>query len=120
MNLMGGVAQQALVWAWGSLLLAYPLVSEFGGIGGIPLGTLTPAGLLAIVILLIAFGKLVPRRTLEDVITDRNEWRAAHQVSEQARVELQQQVAELLEHSRTMDSFLRALPIGVARSREDE
>lgn len=87
---------------------------------GIPLGSLTPAGLLAIIVLLIAVGRLVPRRTLEDVIQDRNEWRSAHQVSEQARVELQQQVQELLEHSRATDSFLRALPLGVRKSREDE
>jgi hypothetical protein len=88
-------------------------------LGGIPLGSLTPAGLLAIVVLLIAMGKLVPRRTLEDVITDRNEWRTAHRVSEEARLELQQQVSELLEHSRTTDAFLRALPAGAQRAREE-
>lgn len=116
---MGGI-QQALVWDSGLAGVPGPMLGELGGAGGISVGTLTPAGLLAIVILLIAFGKLVPRRTLEDVITDRNEWRAAHQVSEQARVELQQQVQELLENSRATDAFLRALPIGVARSREDQ
>ena len=81
-------------------------------IGGyaIPVGTLTPAGLLAIVILLIAFGKLVPRRTMEDIIHDRNEWRTAHRISEQSRIELAGAVSELLEHARTTDSFIRALP----------
>lgn len=90
------------------------------GLGDLPLGTLTPAGLLGLVIILIALGKLVPRRTLEDTINDRNEWRTAHQVSEQARVELQQQVQELLEHSRATDAFLRAIPLGLTRAREEQ
>jgi hypothetical protein len=79
-----------------------------GLLGNIPLGSLTPAGLLAIVVLLIAFGRLVPRRTLEDMIHDRNEWRTAHRISEQARMELQQQVEELLEHARTSNAFIRS------------
>lgn len=86
------------------------------GLGGLPLGTLTPAGLLAVVVLFIAVGKLVPRRTLEDTIEDRNQWREAHRISEQARVELQQQVQELLEHSRATDSFLRAIPLAIVKS----
>lgn len=77
---------------------------------GIPVGALTPAGLLAIVVLLIAMGRLVPRRTMEDVIHDRNEWRTAHRISEQSRVELAGMVTELLEHSRTTDAFIRSLP----------
>lgn len=80
-----------------------------GWLEGLPLGTLTPAGLLAIVVLLIAMGKLVPRRTMEDIIHDRNEWRAAHRVSEQARVELAEQVGELLEHARTTNEVLKSL-----------
>lgn len=89
------------------------------GLAGLPLGTLTPAGLLGLVIILIALGKLVPRRTLEDVIEDRNQWREAHQTSEKARLELQQQVQELLESSRATSAFIRAIPLGVARAREE-
>jgi hypothetical protein len=77
---------------------------------GISPATLTPAALLAILILLIAVGRLVPRRTLEDIIHDRNEWRAAHRISEQSRMELAGMVGELLEHARTTDAFIRALP----------
>ena len=91
-----------------------------GDLAGLPLGTLTPAGLLAVVILLIAVGRLVPRRTMDDVIEDRNQWRAAHKTSEEARIELQQQVQELLEHSRTTDQFIRSIPIAVATMKERE
>ena len=77
---------------------------------GIPVSTLTPAGLLAILILLIGVGRLVPRRTMEDIIHDRNEWRTAHRLSEQSRIELAGMVGELLEHARTTDAFIRSLP----------
>lgn len=90
------------------------------GLGSLPLGALTPAGLLGLLIILIALGKLVPRRTMDDIVEDRNQWREAHRTSEEARVELQQQVQELLEHSRATDAFLRAIPLGVARAREEQ
>lgn len=76
--------------------------------------------LVTLVVLLIFFGKLVPRRVLEDVRSDRNErvkelaaerdtWRDAYRESEKARLEAQGQVGELLELSRTADHLLRAL-----------
>ena len=80
------------------------------GLGAISLSTLTPAGLLAVLILLIAVGRLVPRRTMEDVLHDRDEWRTAHQISEQSRTELSASVSELLEHARTTDAFIRSIP----------
>jgi hypothetical protein len=76
----------------------------------LPWSTLTPMGLLLIIILLIALGRLVPRRTLEDAIHDRNEWRTAHGISEAARLEQSAQLGELLEHARATDRFLTALP----------
>jgi len=76
--------------------------------------------LVTLVVLLIFFGKLVPRSVLQDVREDRNAriaevvaerdtWREAHRLSEAARVEAQSQVGELLELSRTADHVLRAL-----------
>lgn len=81
-------------------------------IGGLPIGTLTPAGLLAVVILLIAMGRLVPRRTMEDVIHDRNEWRAAHRISETARQQQEESLRELLDGYRSLDAYIRAIPSG--------
>lgn len=76
--------------------------------------------LVTLVVLLIFFGKLVPRRVLEDVRSDRNDrvkelaaerdtWRNAYVESEKARLEAQNQVGELLELSRTADHVLRSL-----------
>lgn len=83
-------------------------------LGDIPLSSLTPLGMLVLVVglpyLQMARGKLVPRSALEDVIHDRDEWRAAHRISETARQTSADQVEELLEHARTTDAFIRALP----------
>jgi hypothetical protein len=81
---------------------------------GILYAALTPIGMLVLVLgipyLQMARGKLVPRSTLEDAIHDRDEWRAAHRISETARQVHSDQVAELLEHARTTDAFIRSLP----------
>lgn len=90
-----------------------------------PIGVLTPLAILCLVLatpyLLIARGKLIPASTVDRMVTehtreigdishDRDEWRAAHRISEVGRVEQAQQVDRLLEHARTTEAFLRALP----------
>ncbi len=82
--------------------------TDLGGLG-IPISQLTPAGLLAVLILLIALGRLVPRRTMEDVIHDRDEWRSAHRISEQGRVELAETVEAMLEQMRTTNAVLHSI-----------
>lgn len=78
------------------------------------------AAILALVVLFILLGRLVPRSVLEDVrkdrdarvaeiLAERNTWRDAHRESEAARMEAQAQVGELLELSRTADHVLRSL-----------
>lgn len=78
------------------------------------------AALVALVVLLILLGRLVPRSVLQDVRSDRDArlaeisaerdtWRDAHKESEAARIEAQAQVGELLELSRTADHVLRSL-----------
>lgn len=59
---------------------------------------------------LILSGKLVPRTTYEDVLADRDAWRDAHRVSEQARTEQSAQVAQLLEGLETVQGMIRSLP----------
>lgn len=49
-------------------------------------------------------------KRVEEVAHDRTEWRAAHRISETARLVSADQVNELLEHARTTDSFIRSLP----------
>ena len=72
---------------------------------------------MTLFVLAILLGKLVPRRTMEDVVKDRDEWRASHRISELARTEQQRQVEQLLEHAKTTDAFIRSLP---RASREDD
>jgi hypothetical protein len=85
---------------------------------GIPVGALTPAGLLAVMIILIAMGRLVPRRTMEDVIHDRNEWRAAHRLSESARIEQDETLKGVLHSLESVEAFIRAIPTAAEHARE--
>ncbi|MGQ4437922.1 hypothetical protein ACN6LI_003287 [Streptomyces violaceoruber] len=84
---------------------------------------LLPGGagaIVTLIVLLILRGSLVARAVLEDVRKDRDArvaelakerdmWRQAHQESEAARIEAQNQVGELLELSRVADHVLRAI-----------
>ncbi|MEU1099355.1 hypothetical protein [Streptomyces sp. NPDC005877] len=88
---------------------------------GINLAQGGAVGILALVVMMVLLGRLVPRSVLEDVRADRDArvaemtaerdtWRAAHIESEAARRIAQGQVGELLELSRTADHLLRSLP----------
>lgn len=90
---------------------------------GIATSDLGAAALVGIVVLLVLLGRLVPRSSLTDRLADRDAqiqrlvderdtWRSAHQLSEEARRESQDQAGELLELSRTADYLLRSLPRG--------
>lgn len=67
-------------------------------------------GLLALVVLMVLRGLLVPRSTLKDMREERDTWRSAYQESEASRRKDQAHVGELLELSRTAIPLLRALP----------
>ncbi|WP_432027474.1 hypothetical protein [Streptomyces sp. 1222.5] len=83
------------------------MVSEVFGIdpGGAGLGAL-----LTLVVLLILTGRLIPRRTHEDAIADRDNWRSAFLESEKARRVEHEQVEELLELAKLGGHILTALP----------
>lgn len=68
------------------------------------------ATLMGAVMWAILTGRLVPRRTLLDVIDERNAWRAAYRESEAARREDREQVRELLEVAHVADHVLTSLP----------
>ncbi|MGW2721459.1 hypothetical protein [Streptomyces sp. NPDC001492] len=82
-------------------------MSEIFGIDPVQGGA---AALLALVILLILTGRLIPRRTHEDVIADRDNWRSAFLQSEAARQQEHDQTEELLELARLGGHILTALP----------
>lgn len=79
----------------------------------LPPGLLDNVGAIGVVLLvawLLFTGRLVTRREADDIRHDRDEWRAAHRISETARQVLSDQGQELLEHARTTDAFIRSLP----------
>lgn len=77
---------------------------------GLSLDNLTPAALLGVAILLLLLGKLVPRRTYDDLVADRDHWQQAHADSEKARAEMAAVLEDLLETSRTTEALLKSLP----------
>lgn len=73
----------------------------------------TDAGAVALLVLVVLFiltGKLVPRRTHEDVIADRDKWQQAYFESERARGLEHEQTGELLQMARLGGDLLTALP----------
>jgi hypothetical protein len=82
-------------------------MSELFGISVVDGGSVA---LLALVFLYVVTGKLVPRRTHEDVITDRDNWRAAFLESESLRKVEHDQTGQLLDMARLTGPLLAALP----------
>lgn len=66
------------------------------------------AGLLVVVIFIIR-GALVPRRSLEDVIHDRDEWRAESRIKDAQIAEKNEQLRHMGEVGRTVEAILGAL-----------
>lgn len=77
---------------------------------GIPVAVLTAPALLLAAVWLVMSGRLIPRRTYEDMIKDRDNWREAHRIAEAERIQQSQQINELLEVGRTVDAIMNALP----------
>ncbi|WP_045562971.1 hypothetical protein [Streptomyces sp. FxanaA7] len=82
-------------------------MTEVFGINPLDAGA---AALLTLVVLLILTGRLIPRRTHEDVLADRDNWRSAYLESEAARRLEHEQTGELLEMARLGGNILTALP----------
>ncbi len=90
---------------------------------GIPGAVLVQGGAVSVLIaavLAVMTGRIVPRRTLEDVRTDRDarlaeekargdEWRAAAQTQDARNDLLSQQVGQLLDAARTTNALIEGL-----------
>ena len=63
--------------------------------------------IVALFVVAILRGNLIPRRTYDDAVHDRDMWRAAHMTSEAARVKGEVHLHDLLEATRTMDQLMR-------------
>lgn len=71
--------------------------------------TLAPSALAGLCVLFIFTGRLVPRRTHEDIVHDRNEWRTAHRISEAARIEGVEHQRAMAETATTMNQLMHEL-----------
>lgn len=82
----------------------------------VPWSTLGPAGLLALTVLLIIRGDLIPRKQFDEMVADRDFWRELAQRKDVA-------LDEMTEIARTSGRVLDALPAATeaaARTQETE
>ncbi|RBL81488.1 hypothetical protein DDE05_44200 [Streptomyces cavourensis] len=79
---------------------------------GFKLADIGAVALLVIVVLMVLTGRLVPRRTYDDLKEDRNDWRTAHNRVADALAEAIHQNGELTELSRTGVHLLDSLRAG--------
>lgn len=76
---------------------------------GIPLVGLTAPALLGVFVLMVFGGYLIPRRYLNDKITECERWRQAYEVEREARATSNKQSIELLEFAKTNHSLITAI-----------
>lgn len=82
-------------------------MAELGGIGIVQGGA---AGLLALVVLLVLTGRLIPRRTYDDLREERDMWRQAFHESESTRHVERDQALTAVEVGQTAVKVLQSLP----------
>lgn len=78
-------------------------------LAGIPIADLTAPTLLGVAILLLLTGRIVPRATLRDKITESELWRQAYETERKAREESDAQTGELLEVAKTTHALITAV-----------
>lgn len=92
----------------------------------ITLATLGPSALCGVFVLLMFTGRIRPasafheqrrnyERQLEDANHDRDEWRAAHRISETARLESAEQVGKLILSGNTSEHLLASIASAVGK-----
>lgn len=88
---------------------------------GLDLKDLGPSSILALAVLLVLLGLVVPRRQLKDLrddrdkrekqlIEERDEWKAAFFASDKTSRELAGQMQAMLEQGRTTEAVIKAIP----------
>ena len=79
--------------------------------GEFALTDLTSSSLLALCILLILMGRLVPRSVLRDKDRDVQQWREAFTIERQARMEADSQARELISLTRSTHQIVFGHPL---------
>lgn len=78
-------------------------------LGGLPWGDIGPVGLLAIVVLMVLTGRLVPRSTLENERENCKAWRTSSETQQTINSELKGGITEMLHLARSSDHALRSI-----------
>jgi hypothetical protein len=73
------------------------------------IGNLGAGALLALTVLLILTGRIVPRRSLDDARAERERWEAAWHAEKETSQALSVQVGTLIELGRTTEALLNTL-----------
>lgn len=83
--------------------------------------SLGATGLLAVVVILVLTGKLVPRSTVDDLRSDKDKqidlWRTAYETSMSAQEVQREHISALLEATRTTTHVIQSLPVGSRNER---
>lgn len=96
------------------VLIAATVVFVGDAFLGLNPAVLGPTGLLALTVLMVLTGRLVPKTTLDDQKAETANWRTAYNQERDARSTAETQTAELLSLARATNALLVALPqIGV-------
>lgn len=82
------------------------------GIGLPQVGLGSGWALVAVFVILIYRGSLIPRRTYDDKVHDGNEWRTESRIKDQQIAEKDRQLTELAEVGRAVNAVMRAIQRG--------
>ncbi|MFF9175993.1 hypothetical protein [Streptomyces sp. NPDC014793] len=82
-------------------------MNEIFGVNPVEGGAWT---LVTIAVLMVLTGRLIPRRTYDDMVADRDNWRSAFHSSEEVRRMESKQVEDLLAVAEVGGRILSALP----------
>ena len=77
--------------------------------GGIPFADMGPTALLALAIVLVLLGWLVPRGYYKDKSQEAERWRLAYEAEREARRISDAQTAQLLEQAKTTHQMVEAI-----------
>lgn len=85
-------------------------------ISGVPVVGLSAPAILAIFFIMFMRGDIIPGKLHKETVADRDYWRTAHGVSEEARRTSSRQVDELLGMGQTIDAIAKGIK---SAARED-
>ena len=95
-----------------AVLRGVALVTEGNSIPALenfPIVGISAPAILSAFFVMFMRGDIVPRKTYQDLMLDRDYWRQAHSVSEEARLTSNKQVDVLVEGFRTVDAIAEGI-----------